>query len=253
LAFNGKIVYRMRCNNSQWMVDGEVAEPVVCALSYQSTKTCPMLQNNPWEPAQCKTSWDTCGQAYKCMDPTLTTTAYTCASGGQPIMAKNSKIKLDSITCDRTKGEWVYTVGGIKMTEQQIAVTIGTGPPQYSCLIPDGPSKLQCGPLSNNWYVPDCNTKLASEGYLCDYVAEKIDCDVICASGAPALQYYDSATQTNPHVIFELNGVTCTATGWMFKYKKGGVVVTEDKATFIAGHAPVASQWGWACATATAG
>ncbi|GMS81910.1 hypothetical protein PENTCL1PPCAC_4085, partial [Pristionchus entomophagus] len=251
LAFNGKIVHKMRCNNSQWMVDEKVAEPVVCAIAPSELKTCPMLQNNPWNPEGCKTSFDTCGQAYKCMDPTFTTTAYICANGGQPIMAKNSVLKLDSITCHRTTGEWVYTVGGVKMTEQQIAAKIGPGPPfQYSCLEPDGPSVAECGQIGVNWFQDDCQAILANKGYTCDY-GMRTPCAITCASGAPALKYYDSATDTNPYVFMEVGGVTCSATGWMFKYKKGGVVVTEDLATFVAGHVPTNSQWQWACVTPT--
>ncbi|GMS92939.1 hypothetical protein PENTCL1PPCAC_15114, partial [Pristionchus entomophagus] len=76
-----------------------------------------------------------CGQQYKCTAGTGSTTAYTCAAGTQPIILGSEEfIKLDSITCDTTKGVWVYKQGTLVLDQANLDLQIGTGSKQYSCI-----------------------------------------------------------------------------------------------------------------------
>ncbi|GMS81298.1 hypothetical protein PENTCL1PPCAC_3473, partial [Pristionchus entomophagus] len=94
-------------------------------------KPCTPL-TRPWDLTECGVRWGAFGVVVPCYAGTSDTMDYMCPMGQPTAYGTITGAKFDSISCDTTKGEWIYTRGSQMQTLSQIEPEIGTGL-QYAC------------------------------------------------------------------------------------------------------------------------
>ncbi|GMT02183.1 hypothetical protein PENTCL1PPCAC_24357 [Pristionchus entomophagus] len=215
-----------------------------------STMPCTALTGD-WAPAACSTAWSTCPAPQTCTAGTSDTMKYTCAMGQPTVLGGSDKIKLDSITCDTTKGVWIYTMGTTMMSQADLEAKIGTGF-QYACVkpggAPGGGGGVTCQPLPGTtagFDVSYCNTAGAGSDpmkFKCaDATAVAAPCGFECPSGfgVPIIWNVNKGTgggrlkERGPGFTL-FNKVECDTTtgGWKYTTTVGPQTFVFDEAEY---------------------